>query len=69
MTKEIKCYTCFRGFSLGSRLCIFVVHEVRVKYGTDDGRVVKFFFLNEKNVKKKMNKIVLENDFFCIFVN
>ena len=40
VTKEIKCYTCFRGFSLGGRLCILLVHEVRVKYGINDGRVV-----------------------------
>ena len=40
VTKEIKCYTCFRGFSLGSRLCILVVHGVCVKYGIGDGRVV-----------------------------
>ena len=40
MTKEIKCYTCFMGFSLGSRLCILVVHGVCVKYGIGDGRMV-----------------------------
>ena len=40
VTKEIKGYTCFRGFSLGSRLCILVVHGVCVKYGIGDGRVV-----------------------------
>ena len=40
VTKKIKCYTCFWGFSLESRLCILVVHGVRVKYGIGDGRIV-----------------------------
>ena len=55
MTKEIKCYACFRGFSLGSRLCVLAVHGVRVKYGTGDGRIV-WIFLKWKECKEKDNE-------------
>ena len=67
VTKKIKCYTCFWGFSLESRLCVLVVPGVRVKYGIGDGRIV-WIFLKWKECKEKDEENIAKKWFSYVFL-